>query len=100
MNNDVSNYLASNQAEGVTYNATTILLVKNPGRAAVFEELINSAQYRQGKNDGSALSRILCEIEAQEKLIKNRKAYQLTALEVEQTKKALEYYKAELKKLS
>ena len=53
--------------KGITYNSKTILLKQNPGRAAVFEELIHSAQYRDGKNDSSYVSRVKCEIEAQKK---------------------------------
>ena len=69
---------------------------KSPGRAAVFEELIHATQYRQGKNDGTYKSRLLCEIEAQEKLLKYQKSYKLTKSEIKQTEKALKAYKKEL----
>lgn len=58
----------------------------NPSRASVFEELIHTYQYRTGKHDGSHVSRLKYEIEAQEKLSKHSKAYQLTEKEIEQTK--------------
>lgn len=99
MSDEVTAYLAQQGAEGVTYNENTILLTQKPGRAAVFEELIHSAQYRDGKNDGSLKSRLICEIEAQKKLIKNKDIYKLTTQEVEQTRKALRYYERELEKL-
>ncbi|NDO19942.1 hypothetical protein FMM68_09770 [Lachnospiraceae bacterium MD329] len=99
MSDDVNAHLVANFAEGVTLDAKTIMLVKRPGRAAVFEELIHSTQFRQGKNDLTLRSRIICEIEAQEKLINNSKAYKLTEIEIEQTKKALEYYISELQKI-
>ena len=43
------------------------------------------------------ISRLKCEISAQEKLLLNSKQYQLTDKEVEQTKKALTAYRNELK---
>ena len=45
----------------------------------------------------SYISRLKCEIEAQEKLLRYQKAYRLTKIEVEQTEKALNDYKNELK---
>ena len=85
-------------AEGTTYNATTILLMQKPSRASVFEELIHSEQYRNGRNDGSPKSRIMNEIEAQEKLLRNAKYYKLTEPEIIQTQEALAYYRKELEK--
>lgn len=43
------------------------------------------------------ISRLKCEISAQEKLLLNSKQYQLTDKEVEQTKNALTAYRNELK---
>lgn len=89
-------YLDSKNAEAITYDAKTILFKTNPGRASVFEELIHTYQYRTGKNDGSYISRLECEIEAQKKLIKYSRAYKLTEKETEQTKAALTAYESEL----
>ncbi len=95
----IDNYLDSKHVEGITYNESTILLKQKPGRACVYEELIHAAQFRQGKNDGSLIARLNCEIEAQKKLLKNSRAYSLTEAEIEQTKNALKGYEDELKKL-
>ncbi len=95
-NDETDEYLNKNNAEGVTYNSETILLKQNPGRACVFEELIHSAQYKAGKNDGSEKSRLLNEIEAQKKLIKHAKEYKLTEREIIQTQKALNRYLEDL----
>ena len=97
MSEETDKYLDSKFAEAITYDAHTILLRQKPSRASVFEELIHSAQYGTGKNDGSYISRLKCEIEAQEKLLSYQKAYRLTKIEVEQTEKALNDYKNELK---
>ena len=89
-------YLSNKHAEAITYNEKTILLRQNPGRAAVFEELIHATQFRKGENDGTYESRMMCEISAQEKLLKYQKAYKLTAEEVKQTESALKAYRKEL----
>lgn len=89
-------YLNNKRAEAITYNEKTILLRQNPGRAAVFEELIHATQFRKGENDGTYESRLMCEISAQEKLLKYQKAYKLTAEEVKQTESALKAYRKEL----
>ncbi len=94
---ETDKYLESKNAEAITYNATTILIRQNPGRASVFEELIHAHQYRTGKNDGSYVSRLKCEIEAQKKLINHSKLFKLTDAEILQTKSALKSYEAELK---
>lgn len=99
MSDSTDAYLDYKKAEAITYDAKTILMRQRPGRAAVFEELIHAAQYREGRNDGTYKSRLQCEIEAQEKLLRNQKAYQLTQPEIRQTKRALSSYQKELKEL-
>lgn len=89
VNAETDAYLESCGAQGITYNAQIVLLSSNATRAAVFEELIHTAQYRDGQNDGSLASRIQCEIEAKEKLLKHAKAYKLTTAEIRETKKLL-----------
>ena len=95
-NEETDSYLESRNAEAITYDAKTILIRQNPGRASVYEELIHTAQYRLGRNDGSYPSRLRCEIEAQEKMLRNAKAYKLTEPEIMQTQKALVAYQNEL----
>ncbi|MDD5947172.1 MAG: hypothetical protein PUC41_05165 [Oscillospiraceae bacterium] len=95
-NDEIDAYLRNKNAEAITYDATLILIRQNPGRASVFEELIHTAQYRNGRNDGSYLSRLRCEIEAQEKLLQYAKIYKLTQPEILQTQRALESYQKEL----
>lgn len=97
LHDDVTDsYLRRKKAEAVTYDAHTILLRKNPGRASVFEELIHATQYRNGENNGSYPSRLKCEIEAQRKLLRYSKSYGLTKEEIDQTQKALRVYEKEL----
>ncbi len=94
---ETDDYLSSKHAEGITYDAKTVLLKQNPGRASVFEELIHTHQYKTGKNDGSYLSRLNCEIDAQRKLLRHSSLFQLTEPEIQQTKAALTAYEDELK---
>ena len=93
---DTDKYLDFKKAEGLTYNENLILLKTNASASAVYEELIHAVQYRQGRNDGTYENRLLMEIEAQEKLIKYQKAYGISDVENEQTKKALADYYEEL----
>lgn len=95
-NAETDAYLENKHAEGITYNAEIMLLKQNPSRASVFEELIHTAQYRNGKNDGSVKSSLINEIEAQKKLIKHAKDYKLTEPEIKQTEKALKKYQEDL----
>ena len=99
MDNITDTYLATKKSEAITLNEKTILLRQNPGRASVFEELIHATQFRQGLNDGSAISRIQNEIAAQEMLLNNSKAYKLSPAEVKQTQSALVSYIGALQKL-
>lgn len=92
-------YLEYKHAEAITYDAKTILLKQRPGRAAVFEELIHATQFRNGRNDGTYKSRLLCEIEAQEKLLRYQNAYKLTEQEIKQTQGALNAYQRKLDEL-
>ena len=80
----------------MTYNENTILIRSDASNSAIFEELIHATQYKQGRNDGSPEVCLLMEIEAQDKLIKYQKAYGLSDLENEQTKRALDGYIKEL----
>lgn len=98
-NDETDVYLIKKHVEGITYNENTILLMKKPSRASVFEELIHTAQYRDGKIGDTRKSRVMCEIEAQKKLLKHAKAYKLTTREIEQTQRALESYEKELEQI-
>lgn len=85
-------------ANGITYDAKTILLHTNPSRATVFEELIHSWQHRTGRipddlEIGTAKGNYIiakCEVEAKMKLLKHAKAYKLTDMEVAETIELLE----------
>ena len=75
--------------DAFTLNEKTVAFRKNPSRAVVFEELIHLWQYANNRCDGSRVSRIKCEIEAKEKVLKYAKAYKLTKLDIELTKEVL-----------
>ena len=99
MGKEADAILDMQEAEASTFNEYTILFRSKPSRAAVFEELIHTAQYREGRCDGSQDSRLQNEIEAKEKLIKYSTTYGLTEIEVENTKMMLSACKEELKRL-
>lgn len=89
MGAEIDSYLENRRVQAITYDYDVILMHSNPSRATVFEELIHSAQYRDGKIDDTELSKVLCEIEAKEKLLKHAKAYRLTEAEIRETRKLL-----------
>lgn len=99
MGADAELYLDSREAEACTLNGYTILFRKRPGRAAVYEELIHAAQFRDGKNDGSIRSVYKNEIEAKRQLLVRAKGFQLTEPEIRHTRISLELYERELQKL-
>lgn len=88
---DAQAYLRMRQAEGVTFDAKTILLPENPTMTAVFEEFIHTAQHRTGRfaatidQFGTAEAIRRMEIEAAEKLIRNRHSWQIPNAETRQT---------------
>lgn len=96
MNKETDEHLKLHNAEGSTLDADTILLSSDPSRAVVFEELIHSAQCRDGFDMADLETRLKCEIAAQEKLIKHADVYKLSEAEVVQTKNALASYTKEL----
>lgn len=93
-------YLRFRNAEGITFSATDVIFGERPSRAAVFEELIHTAQYANGLIDSSAISRARAEIAAKEKLLKYAKAYQLTETDIKNTVKLLGADRAWLRSLT
>jgi len=70
---DAQAYLRLRGAEGVTFDAKTILLPEKTTTSAVFEEFIHTAQHRTGRVNqlieqfGNAEAELKLEIEAAEK---------------------------------
>ena len=103
MNKDVDGYLKYHGAEGVTDNATSMMLRSDASRSAVFEEFIHTAQHRTGRYNATieatksnARTSLLMEIEAAEKLIRNRKAWQLPNNETRETIQRLRIFRSQL----
>ena len=95
MDSEAQKILELNQASGLTVNEKTILFVKKPSRADVFEELIHVGQFRKGNVRISYLDNLEREIEAKQKLLRFSKAYKLTDREIEDTKQLLDKHIAE-----
>lgn len=103
---DALRYLETRGAEGVTFNAETILIRPDASASTVFEELIHATQYRTGKFDqwvmefgsnGAAVAR--AEYEAASRLVKNQKAYNISDAEHDINLSRVSHYKSELQKL-
>ena len=85
-------------AEAFTLNENTVVFRRNPSRAVVFEELIHLWQYANNICDGTRVSRIKCEIEAKEKVLKYAKSYRLTKMDITITQDALQKDYADLQR--
>ncbi|MBQ9438124.1 MAG: hypothetical protein IJU50_07300 [Lachnospiraceae bacterium] len=95
-NEESEAFLSVQGAEAIALDGYTILFRRKPTRSAVYEELFHTEQFRSGKIDGTPKNRCECEIEAQKYLLDNAKGLQLTEPEIEQTKRALEWYTQKL----
>jgi hypothetical protein len=88
---DAQAYLRLRQAEGLTFDSKTILLPDRPSTSSVFEEFIHATQHRTGRFNqavdqfGNARAIDMMEIEAAEKLIRNRRAWGIPNAETRQT---------------
>ncbi|HWA28927.1 MAG TPA: hypothetical protein VG734_24965 [Lacunisphaera sp.] len=102
---EVDGYLTYRGAEGLTDNAVQVLLRSAPGRSAVFEELIHTAQHRTGRyaawveKYGNAGAEVMAEIEAGRKLIRFQGALGLPSAEAAATAARLEGYIQQAKAL-
>ncbi len=76
-------YLEAREASAVTLNAKTMVLRPQPTASETFEEFIHTAQYRTGRATGANVTEM--EIEAAEKLIRNRRQYGISPVETRQT---------------
>ena len=85
------------KAEAFTLNENTVVFRKNPSRSVVYEELIHLWQNANNKCDGTIVSRIKCEIEAKEKVLRCAESYELTRLDISITKETLKWDYDDLK---
>lgn len=88
---DAQAYLRLRQAEGLTFDAKTVLLPERPTTTAVFEKFIHTAQHRTGRFSQAVDQFGTCEairrmeIEAAERLIRNRKPWGIPNAQTRQT---------------
>jgi len=84
---DALRYLETRGADGVTFNADTILVRPDASPSTVFEELIHATQHRTGRFDawvseyGNAGAVAKAEYEAALRLVKNKNAYGISDVE-------------------
>lgn len=93
---EIDAFMKRNNKEGQTWDKDNIVLPNAPTTSAVFEEFIHVRQFRKGRVDelvdkyDAVEAERLIEIEAQEILIRNQKAWKIPDSENEQTIKRLE----------
>ncbi|MBO9458097.1 hypothetical protein [Labrenzia sp. R5_0] len=84
---DALRYLETRGADGVTFNAETILVRPDASPSTIFEELIHSGQHRTGRYDqwvsqyGNAGATARAEYEAATRLVNNQRAYGISDAE-------------------
>lgn len=72
-------------ANAITYNESTMVMKPDPTATEVFEEFIHVGQHRHGRVAPNLGNVVELEIEATQKLIRNRKAYGIPNAETRQT---------------
>ncbi len=90
---ELDKYLAARGADAITYNDKLVIFRRDPPPTAseVFEELIHTAQFRQG--GVSTRDADLLEIKAKEKLLRYQKQYGIPDHEHDQTMQQLKELK-------
>ncbi|MFM0683619.1 minor capsid protein [Streptococcus suis] len=91
-------YLRSRKASAMNLNADTIVLQKKATISEILEELYHAEQWRDGRLVDTPISKIKAEIEAQNYLLSVEKRYNIPRVEIEQTKRNLQFWREELKK--
>lgn len=91
-------YLRGRKASAMNLNADTIVLQKKATISEILEELFHAEQWRDGRLVDTPISKIKAEIEAQNYLLSVEKRYNIPRVEIEQTKRNLQFWREELKK--
>jgi hypothetical protein len=87
-------------AEGMIFPDGIIILHSKASASGFYEELIHYGQIKSGRAiEGNRENNLLMEIEAKERLLRHRKAYQITDYEVELLTESLDWYKIQLENL-
>lgn len=102
---DALRYLDMRGAEGVTFNAETIMVRPGASASTIFEELIHATQHRSGDfgkwvtQYGNAGAEALAEYKAAAKLVKAQKAYGVSDAEHLVNVARMEEFQSQLIKL-
>jgi hypothetical protein len=93
-------WLISKDAEALTFSNGDIIMHTKVSASGFYEELVHYGQLKSVRaiaNDEK--NNLLLEIEAKERLIKNKKAYQITDYEIKVVTNVLNKYKMRLEEL-
>ena len=97
---DIDRMLMSRGAEALTFSDGTIVMHTKVSASGFYEELIHYGQIKANRTiEDDKRNNLLLEIEAKERLIKYRQAYQITDYEVEILTEVLKKYKIDLEAL-
>jgi hypothetical protein len=102
---DALRYLETRGADGVTFNADTILVRPDASPSTVFEELIHATQHRTGRFDrwvsqhGNAGAIVRAEYEAASRLVRNQRAYGISDAEHAVNQARVQEFRSQLRDL-
>jgi hypothetical protein len=102
---DALRYLETRGADGVTFNADTILVRPDASPSTVFEEMIHATQHKCGRFDqwvkqyGNAGAIARAEYEAANRLVRNQKAYGISDAEHAVNKARVQEFGSQLSEL-
>ena len=98
---ELDDYLVFQGKEAITFSdGRTIIIHTNASASGFYEELIHYGQIKSGRAiEGNKENNLLMEIEAQERLLKYRKAYRITHFETEVLTNNLNHYRKQLQEL-
>lgn len=99
MDNEADRFLNKKGAEATTMNPNIIIFHSKLSASGMYEELIHLAQIRKLGREPTSLERIKMEIEAKEKLLRNKKSYGITDYEEDVIKDSINHYSKLLEKI-
>ena len=99
MDNEADRFLNIKGAEATTMYPDIIIFHSKLSASGMYEELIHLAQIRKLGREPTSLERIKMEIEAKEKLLRNKKSYGITDYEEDVIKESINHYSKLLEKI-
>ena len=99
MDNEADRFLNLGGAEATTMYPNVIVFHSKLSASGMYEELVHLAQIRKLGREPTNIEKIKLEIEAKEKLLRNKKSYGITDYEENVIKDSINHYSKLLEKI-